>query len=196
MPDETIMTPAEAAHELATAQALSRRDEAIANIHRSRGIDSEFVQRAKATEEEEARRERLSRQSADKDYAGTRLDVADAMGNRAPNAEVANTGGIGVAASNSTESGEQAQTAAQVQAPVSDGLGTGAQSAASTGEGTQGGQAAADDAASKVEIPDNWSELSWPERQALAKSVARGETVRNGDDADRVIKAEIERRKA
>lgn len=190
MPDETKLTPAEAAHNLATEQALSRRDEAIANIHRSRGIESEYTQRAAETEEAEARRERLARAAVDKDYAGTRLDVADAAGNRAPNAEVANTGGIGVMASNSTESGEQAKTAEQVQAPTSDTSGTGAQSAASTGQGTQAG----DDEASKVVIPDNWSDLSWPERQSLAKSVARGETVKNGDDADRVIKAEVDRR--
>lgn len=42
------------------------------------------------------------------DKSGTRAGLSDSLGNFARNAQVANAGGIGVEASNSTESGDQA----------------------------------------------------------------------------------------
>ena len=109
-------------------------------------------------------------------------DRADAAGNVAQNAQQATEGGIGVAASNSG-SGDQdkrVQSAATVTASTS------------TQAGGEGGST--DDEVSKIEIPSDWERLSWPERQTLAKSVSRGASVRNGDEAESVIKAELARR--
>lgn len=160
--------------ELMTAEALSRRDEAVANIHRSHGIESEFTNRAQSAEQEEADRARLSLAAQAKDYEGTVLDRADAAGNVARDAAQANEGGIGVAASNSGPEDQDKRVQASPDA---------------------GSTEKSDDEVSKVEIPDNWNTLGWPQRRSLALKVARGAKVDNGDDADAAIKAELERRK-
>ncbi|HEX2554233.1 MAG TPA: hypothetical protein VHL98_11055 [Microvirga sp.] len=44
-----------------------------------------------------------------------------------------------------------------------------------------------------VNIPENWRELPWQQKRSLASQVSDG-PVRNGDDADKAIEAELERR--
>lgn len=46
-----------------------------------------------------------------------------------------------------------------------------------------------------VEIPADWRSLSWPQRRSLASKLT-DEPISNGDVAERVIAAEIERRNA
>ena len=167
--------PRKAAEELQTAEALSRRDEAVANIHRSRGIKSEFVDRDNNSGREQEERERLKLAASAKDYEGTVANVADAAGNLPKDAAQSAAGGTGVAASNSGPEDQDKRVQSSQASPAA----ANAQSqAAPTPEG---------DSSS---IPENWKDLSWPERQALAKSLAKpGETVKNGDDADRIIEA-------
>ena len=44
-----------------------------------------------------------------------------------------------------------------------------------------------------VDIPENWRDLHWQERAALARRISGG-TVKNGDAAGEIIEAEVARR--
>ncbi|HEV7253871.1 MAG TPA: hypothetical protein VGN97_12365 [Mesorhizobium sp.] len=189
--------------EQATAEAISRRDESMANIMRGRQLRSPYGPDARAEAAEQAAQaetesaERLDELNAVRlpiDPEGQAAPLADRSGNFAINSEVAGTGGVGIDSSNSTEAGEPAQTAeeAGVVSPMQQPAPTAAP--AKITRGNQPVEPPAD-GASSAEIPENWQDLPWPERRSLAAQFATT-PVKNSDDANAAIEAELKRREA
>ncbi len=57
----------------------------------------------------------------------------------------------------------------------------------------QDATAALGDEGGAVEIPDDWRDLPWQQKRSLASRVS-DQAIRNGEDADRAIEAELQRR--
>lgn len=118
--EEKRLSPQDRLDQIATAEALSRKQESEAMIlsgraERSRdpaSYEEELAARVKAGQEASAELERLQNSVAAKDLSGMSRGLSDSNGNFAANADVLTTGGVGVEGSNSKEeSTEQAKTA-------------------------------------------------------------------------------------
>lgn len=98
------------------AEALSRAAESLNNVLAGRasrasdssGFDKRLKEAEKASKDANAKVDELRARDAKLDLSGTRASLSDSEGNFAPNARVARAGGIGVAASNTGPSGDQA----------------------------------------------------------------------------------------
>lgn len=175
--DYTYETAADRAQAIRDAEAISRRDESRANILRGRAMRDPRGEGAfRSAVSEAVKQEMASTKEAEKagegtaraDLSGTAPTLSDSEGNFAPNPEVANTGGTGVEASNTNaETDEQAEKPDEVDTSAADGT---------------------------IAIPDNWKSLPWPERRSLASSLT-DDPIRNGEDADAAIEAELQRRR-
>ena len=177
----------------ATQEALSRNREAAASVLRGvaaqqpQGADA-HLRRASELDQEGAE---IARTLADAgpagqpDPEGTAPTLADKSGNFAASRDVANAGGIGVVSSNTNvATGEPARSpdeAGTIDPAVrNDAALAGFGGTAATGEA--------------IDIPETWRDLSWPQRRSLASRLAPNEAINTGEDAERVIAAEQDRR--
>ena len=125
MADEYESNEAKAA-DLREAEALTRRDESVANIMSRRlGQDEQATRKAaqdaaKAAKKSAQEAEKIAKRAAKRDLSGTAPTMSDTEGNYAPNPEVATTGGTDVEASNSTEGGKEAKSAENVDLSPAD----------------------------------------------------------------------------
>lgn len=116
MADDKYETPQDKINAVRQAEAVSRRDESRANIMQGRALrmgdryEGASDEADKAAAESAKRAQEAAERDAVIDRSGTAPAMSDSEGNFAPNPDVANTGGTGVAASNSTEGGDQAKS--------------------------------------------------------------------------------------
>jgi hypothetical protein len=179
--------------DIASAEAITRRDESRLQLLRGRAARSEdaakaFGPRIKQVEEEFKKSSEalaaLTGEEAPIDRAGTSAGLSDEAGNFAKNADVAAAGGIGVAASNTdVPAGKPAETGAEAGVDLK------------TGETGVGDVQRDASAVSEIEITDNWKELSWADKRSLASKFSEL-PIRDSKGADAAIEAEVKRRAA